>query len=1118
MRYMFRVLCLGDSDVATTSVVNAGAEMDEFSTDEQVMGFTLEVHSGRDVANVEFLVPRSAAVDYDDILPTTDGVLFYADPSIPGTLELFDMEMSFVGEAGRLIPAVMVVQARGGFQPIPWNLLAEAFWRKYPTYEITFPRRGSSNEAREPIRMLCEAMMEAKVPINLDTAWMRFPVLIDQTNKHLFQGNFELAAFNALQVALLATQLGLADAPLYVERAARLSLRTKNYLQAAQLVVDLDPRRADQYRRLHVDNLILLGDRSFKERRYKEAAERYEQAGNWTKMEMGVAGDELAQVAFERAVEAWISACSFDKSLLLMDSFRHEKKQAVLEKITPRILAAANYMISIGQLAAAKSQLYLVIDAYQREGKFKELKLITEKIREVLLAIFTTQLELEEAGPARLSLDEIENITETFELEPVDISREVVKLAELFIKQADFKIVDELLPRITDPEVKEYISKRRTEREEALEARRKEGIREEIAKGMRLFSAYLEVQQEFFDSLVQSALTRAEELQAKGDTFKAGLDLLAEASKLSELLVDKQANILYGAAVEFLIQALDFKRAIATLRKLPSVHREKVLKKIKPLIEHNARRLYGENGLRHALEAIGALSRIYRSFMLYKAARDFSSLEVKFLLAEAEKLVEGLDSSTAKEKPSLTKEKISEALELVREATTVADAYLDGEVKVEDSFYAKVASLLIDLDELVAAEATLQKIGDREAHSHLHDRILKIESERSSVLTQRAQELVEREMRQEQITTLKSQAREVAMGKATKFRKRKALRRRFYGKPLEALQAGDLKEAQKAYLETTDTLLTRMEHEAAGTCLLLGGLVELVQNSSLDECKEKLAQILESAGTGADILRATFSVQVLEFLIDMHEQGELELEKTALKLLNNLPLFQAEVDLVNRLAGTNFKSLEEVVAVDVEGTTKPSGVAASEEGEAALAETTRAGRAEVIGDLVALGDESDQLQAAYKELESASSQIEEKRESLTNKREKELRIYYRRPLQEIEKGNLSSAASLYKLAAERLTRKDEFDDAGLALALGCLALLHEGKNPEETEAYLTSALQVYGPKKQEVLETVFLKAVVVVIKALEEGARPVLEMVWKFIERFPLLEKEKKLASSLPQV
>ena len=81
-------------------------------------------------------------------------------------------------------------------------MLFESIWTNYPDLEAfinIFP-----SEFHQVLQCLCIAMITGDTPLNIENAWMRFPVFIKLANHYFHNQNLFYAAQALKKMALIA--------------------------------------------------------------------------------------------------------------------------------------------------------------------------------------------------------------------------------------------------------------------------------------------------------------------------------------------------------------------------------------------------------------------------------------------------------------------------------------------------------------------------------------------------------------------------------------------------------------------------------------------------------------------------------------------------------------------------------------------------------------------------------------------------------------------------------------------------------------------------------------------------------------------------------------------------
>ncbi|GAG91258.1 unnamed protein product, partial [marine sediment metagenome] len=128
-----------------------------------------------------------------------------------------------------------------------------------------------------------------------------------------------------------------------------------------------------------------------------------------------------------------------------------------------------------------------------------------------------------------------------------------------------------------------------------------------------------------------------------------------------------------------------------------------------------------------------------------------------------------------------------------------------------------------------------------------------------------------------------------------------ALRRRYYNEILDLLNKNDFKEAANKYLHVATILIKRKDFENASFIILLWGLCLFKTNQSFESIKTKLGEILDTLGISKGLIKDTFNILILYFLIETNLMGDKELYELGKKILSGdvLPLFDEEIILIS---------------------------------------------------------------------------------------------------------------------------------------------------------------------------------------------------------------------------
>ncbi len=1105
MRYLFRVLCYGEPIGVMQFIQAAGnVKVDELASNEDLQVFDKEITIENNSCNLELCAILKDNADFDEIIPTTDGILYFLDPSNDLELQTFYLITEILEKLDRIIPVCLILHSLTKYFPVPVNRFANEVWWKFDYVEV-FAYGPASNKSREePINTLAEAMILGAVPINYDYIWMRLPVFIKKTNTLVKAGDYRRAGLNAECVARIAKKFNETNYFIYAEQSAYLFQQVKEYLKAQHVLADVDPKMADFFRKAYVQSMVHDADVFFKQKMFAGAAQKYEASANWAKMELN--DENLAIDIYEKAIETWVSACEIQNSFRLLEQLDHKNKQRILSKIALRIAQASDFLKKKKKIGLAKAQLYACIDIYQREGLFDDLKVITGKIVDVLFLNLKEELKADTPHSAKTTFDEFENIVSSFEVKVVpDISKQISQLAELFINIAEFSKVDELIPRITNLEEKKRITKLKVGKEESLLKQRKDNLSNLAQEAMDRVESFYQEESRFLQEQANNTLQTATSLEEKKDLLNAAKILKDQAQWLFFAKYDTIANNVHSRMLEIDLKAGAMNPFLENIGKLKEGVRKQFLVGHMPFVLDCFRTANEKQGIEESKQAFEGLNKVYRSLELFEDAKKFAEQLIVFFKAEASKVIEQENNRDA----------ISESLDYLKQAQQISDALLDKETIVHDPVYEKITSKYIALGDMAQAEAILHKIVDKTVYSRLNQVILDIEARKTEAVTSEVKEKFAMEFTQAQIIRLRSDAREMAMTKREDFQKRVGLKRRMFQDGLDAIRASKYDTAITAYLKTCEIFLARKMMSEAGLALTIAAAIDLARNN-VDAARETFAKTVQKAGVNQQILEDTFPLKIAMFVLNMYKYDQSSLALQALTLLDNLPLFREELDILTKITKVPFTSIEDgggkrerleggLPEVQVPGgQTAPIVGPRMERGGADLSPDKA--KVELANIQMELEHEIGSLRLLSRDARSSAVEIMRKRTALR-------RAFYKDPLDALGKSQFAQAAKAYEETASSLLKRKDLPALGLVIALHSLCLLQEEQSPQKVEESLGTLLKTLGMNENVVKETFPIRVIIFILKAKKIEDKNQIGTGWSLLENFPLFEEEKSLAT-----
>jgi hypothetical protein len=327
-------------------------------------------------------------------------------------------------------------------------------------------------------------MINGDTPLNIENAWMRFPIFIQMANIYYNNQNYYYAAQAVRKAALIAEIYNKEEYFIISEQAAYLYSKMNLYLEASKILEKVDDRKSSNFKKLYADAIIREGNLFFNRNEFEKAAKNYELAAQWSSIEL--LDKTFIHEAFRLAINSWISACKVDNALRIVDSLPHKGVILLLTEISDKISAAADYLVSINKIESAKEQLYLAINKYQREALSDELKTLTKKLTKVLITLFNQQVNEEKKHHAKNTFDELENIWDSYKVKRENLDSTLEKLINQFFEADSFGIASILIDKLNSRKLKQHLAKLRDEFEDKYEALKKKELEDYINKGINV--------------------------------------------------------------------------------------------------------------------------------------------------------------------------------------------------------------------------------------------------------------------------------------------------------------------------------------------------------------------------------------------------------------------------------------------------------------------------------------------------------------------------------------------------------------------------------------------------------------------------------------------------------
>jgi len=256
-RYYFKILILGEPDTIHLYASRAFGEPGE--DQETHFEWYKEIKVFDDICDLEIDAITSISADLDEIIPMVDGIIYFLNPVNEEESELFEMILPDIFSVKRDIPTIVMFYDQNGILPVCVNDLLQHIWVNFPSLEA-FANLPPKN-FHQALQSLCLAMINGDTPLNIENAWMRFPIFIQMANIYFNNQNYYYAAQAIRKAALIADIYNKEEFFIISEQAAYLYSKMNLYLEASQIIEKVDKRKSINFKKLYAEAIITEGNR-----------------------------------------------------------------------------------------------------------------------------------------------------------------------------------------------------------------------------------------------------------------------------------------------------------------------------------------------------------------------------------------------------------------------------------------------------------------------------------------------------------------------------------------------------------------------------------------------------------------------------------------------------------------------------------------------------------------------------------------------------------------------------------------------------------------------------------------------------------------------------------------
>ncbi|UCC19714.1 MAG: hypothetical protein JSV62_00105 [Promethearchaeota archaeon] len=1058
--FYFRTLILGsDPDSIHFYISRAFGEPGEDK--ETYVSWYKEVKVLDNVCDLEIDALISVSADLDKIIPMVDGIIYFLNPVVQEESELFEMILPDIFSVKRDIPTIVVFYDQDGILPISVNELLTHIWVNFPSLEafVNLPPK----DFHQALQALCLAIINGDTPLNIENAWMRFPIFIQMANIYFNNQNYYYAAQAIRKTAQIADIYNKEEFYIISEQAAYLYSKMSLYLEASKILEKVDIKKSANFKKLYAEAMVREANLYFKRNEYEKAAKTYETAAQWSSIEL--LDKTLINEAFSLSINSWISACRVEDAFRILQSLPHQEVIVILKEISNKIGAAAEYLVSINNFELAREQLYRAVNRYQLEDLFDELKDLTNKLTEVLIKLFKKQIKEQKKHAAKNTYDELENMWSSYNVKKPDLDPTLEELINQFFGSNNFEIATILIDKLNSSILKKQLAKVRDELEDKFRVQKKKEIEDYINKGIQIIKEFTEAEQNIIIEMNSQKINEANEYVKQNSYITAANLLKKQAKFLKSIGKDEIKEQILTRSLEVLLEGLEFENFFLIFNQLSSDMKKKYLTRIFPKFLQKLREIRKSEDYERIFKIFESSIRIYRDQMLYDQSKEISLVFIKVIKANALKILEGEDNLL----PAVNKAEL-----LIKKVLNIASAYLDKEENIRITFnkiYKRITEIYIELDNLHLAHVYNDKIEKAVYKIELHKKIELLEAKKSEIRSKKAKKIRKGEELKEKDSIIEKRAQEARLDRENDMKERKGLKRGYFKDGLSNLKSQQYNEALEIYKNSINRLNITKKYKLAGVSLAIACLILMKQNK-FEDAMNLLTETKKKLSGYGKLFSEAFAVTLIEYVIDLMTFQDEEKYKESLHFFEILPLFEEELLLLYDLMGKEYQ-IEGQRGRTVEMFTK--------------------------------------LKEIQRDIKNLAEYIEKETHSV-KQREVIKNQYWRLILDDISNGKMLSASTGYFESISKLKKEGYIKPAATSLILGSMILIKEEGVKTAEEEFRNHLNQ----NKSDLNNLPEIKIMKYLFPAIKNDEKIVINLIVDlFIERLVLFEPEIQILRNI---
>ncbi len=894
MRYIFKILVFsGNTEISNLYISEAFNEIGEEK--ESYDEWYREIRVLEDYCDLEVDVITNIAADFDELLPTADGIVYFLNPLEVGEFELFKMLLPDIFLVKRDIPTVIIFYDQNGVLPMSVNDLLETIWVNYPSLEA-FVNLNPRN-FHQALQALCLAMINGDSPLNIENAWMRFPIFIQMANIYYDNKNYYYAAQAVKKAALIADIYNKEEYFILSEQAAYLYSKLNLYLEASKILERVDRKKSLNYKKLYAEAMITDGNRLFNKGKYEKAARIYEKAAQWSSIELR--DEKIIHETFRLSINSWISACRVENAFRILESLPHKEILTILKEISEKIRDEADFLVSINDYESAREQLYRAIDKYQREGLSEEVEKLTEKLSDILIRLLKEQVNQNKIYAAKQTYDEIENMWESYKVQKKNLDSILERLITLFLKEYNFGISTILISKLSSLKLKKKVTKLSSIAEDEYKVSKKKEIEENLKKGVDLLGEFVEAELNIIVDMNSQKIEGANKLIELNEHLNAANILKNQAIYLKMIGKEDIGYQILTKSLDVLLRAKIFEDFFVLYEDLTEDMKKRYLTGVYPLYILKLKEIKKQETHKRNESIFENSNRIFRNQLLYDESKQISLLFIKIIKKEALRVLESEENLSG----------INQATILIKKIKNIISKYLDKEEQLKinlDEIYKKIVEIYIDLDDLHNAHVYNDRIESKEFKTEMHKKIAELEAEKSGRESMEAEKKKEAEILKERLPIVKTKGQEALLDQEKQLKERKAFKRVYFNDALNFLKNIEYDKAVEIYRNNIFRHFKNKKYNLGGVSLVIASLILMKQNKTqeiiklFNETKKELSNLWK-------LISESFPIKLIEYIIELEKLKDKPKLKEAISYIENLPLFEEELKFLYDYLGKDYK-------------------------------------------------------------------------------------------------------------------------------------------------------------------------------------------------------------------